>query len=134
MFGSVPYRIIGSVIGFILCPIALLSLAGPFTALFPESVAQIAGRTFITTAILIVVCNVYLSCRRSVVDGSASFFPLFAALAGAGGVAAFYGAAWWVPAILGFGVLDLIGQPILSGIVISVMRLDASGGGGNAAN
>ena len=129
MFGRIPYNIIGGLIGFVLCPLSLLALVGPFAGFFPDSIATGLGWSFVVVAALIVQCNIYLSCRRCVVKGSASFFPFFGALAGAGGVAALYGAAWWIPAVLVLGIVDLLGQPILAAIVIGVTRLDASSGG-----
>ncbi len=115
---------VGGLIGFVLCPISLTSLAGPFCHLFPPAFGFWFGRVLLVTAALIFLCNLYLSCRRFVVQGSASYFPLFAALAASGGVAAIYGGNWYLPALLGFAILDLIGLPIVAGIVIGLTRLE----------
>jgi hypothetical protein len=123
MFNTFTYNIIGRLTGYVLAPLALLALVGPFTPHFPPLVAAVIGPTFIGVAVLLVICNIYLVCRRCVVEDSASSFPMFAALAGAGGVAALHGPTCWLPAILILAVLDLIGQPLLSAFVIFVTRL-----------
>ena len=125
LFGSAVYQLVGAVTGFVLCPLSLAGIAGPFLY-GPDSPAAIwFGRVMLTSAALLVASNVYFCCRRQVVRDSASFFPVFAALSASGGVAALHGGAWFLPALAGFGVLDLIGQPILGGIVAGLFRADA---------
>lgn len=128
MFGQIPYSIIGGLIGYILCPLSLLALIGPFAGFFPDSIATLLGWSLLVVAALVVLCNLYLTCRRCVVVSSASFFPLVGAVAGAGGLAALYGPIWWIPAMIVLGIVDLIGQPLLSAVVIGVMCIEDSTG------
>ena len=129
MFSQSAYNIVHGLIGYVLCPLSLLGLPAPLAVFLPRPVAQIIGYSLLAVAAGIVLCNLYLSCRRCVVDGSASHFPLFGAFAASGGLAALFGLAFWVPALLVCGIIDVFGQILLATVVIAVFRLDTPPGG-----
>ena len=120
---------IGGLIGYVLCPIALFGFVAPFTVFLSSTASAIIGYSLVAVAVGIVLCNVYLCCRRCVVTGSASYFPLFGAIAASGGIVALFGLVWWIPAIVICVLADVFGQPILGGVVVAMLRLDAPRGG-----
>ena len=121
MFNDCIYNWVGRVVGFILCPLAVLGVLVPFTTFPTRSATVLAGSILVAVAVGIVFGNAYLYCRRCTVDDSASPFPLFASIAASSGIVVLFGFQYRIPAIA--IIADLLGQPFLGICLASILGL-----------
>lgn len=75
LYSETIYRLVGGLIGYVLCPVALAGFGTPLYLHFFQSARPVFAAVFTSVAVLIALSNVYLCARRAVVGEGASLFP-----------------------------------------------------------
>lgn len=114
MYSETVYRLVGGMVGYVLCPMALAGFGTPLYLHFFQHAHSVLAVVFFLVAALIALGNVYLCARRRIVGGGASYFPAFFSMAAI--------PAWFL-------VNPSVGMPSSVVIVLLILSFDFFGQG-----
>ncbi|MFO0906000.1 MAG: hypothetical protein U0939_23535 [Pirellulales bacterium] len=120
MLGCSVYNAICLLLGYILCPLATLGLLGLIAPTLPDGYRLFFAYFLAVVAMAIVLCNVYLVFRRALIEQSASYSPIVAAIAGAGSVGMIAGWIAWFPALIFLVLVEVLLVTIVTGVGHSI--------------